>query len=53
MLIIAAGFLIGLWFGRYYGFSVRNFEIGVIAGLFGSFVSLLMLSVMKALMNRL
>jgi hypothetical protein len=52
MLVIATGFYIGLWLGRYYGFSIRNFEIGVLAGLVGSFMSLLTLSVMKALLNK-
>jgi uncharacterized membrane protein YeaQ/YmgE (transglycosylase-associated protein family) len=52
MIVIVAGFVIGLWLGRYYGFSIRDFEIGVIAGLVGSFLSLLTLSVTKALLNR-
>jgi hypothetical protein len=53
MAVIVAGFFVGLWFGRYYGYSVMTFRIGVIAGLVGSFVSLLVLCVLKALLNRL
>ena len=53
LIVIATGFYIGLWLGRYYGLSIRIFEIGVLAGLTGSFMSLLSLSVMKALLNRL
>ena len=65
LIVIATGFYIGLWLGRYYGLSIRDFEIGVepgdqpgceigvLAGLTGSFMSLLSLSVMKALLNRL
>lgn len=52
MVVIATGFYLGLWLGRYYGFSIRNFEVGVLVGLVGSFLSLLSLSVMKALLNR-
>ena len=53
MVIIVAGFLVGLWFGKYYGYSVTTFRIGVIAGLIGSFTCLLSLCVVKSILNRL
>ena len=52
LIVITTGFYLGLWLGRYYGLSVRNFEIGVLAGLAGSFLSLLSLTVMKAFLSR-
>ncbi len=53
MIIIAAGFFIGVWVSRYIGYPVGNFRFGVVVGLTGSFVSLLVLAVLKALLNRL
>lgn len=53
MIIIVAGFLVGLWFGKYYGFSVTTLRIGVVAGLIGSFTCLLALCVFKSILNRL
>ncbi len=52
MIVIAAGFFVGLWVGRYFGYPVNNFKFGIIAGLAGSFVSLLVLSIIKAVLNR-
>ena len=53
MIIIAAGFLIGVWVSRYFGYPVGNLRFGVVVGLTGSFVSLLVLAIVKALLNRL
>lgn len=53
MIIIAAGFFIGVWVSRYIGYPVGNFRFGVVVGLTGSFVSLLVLTILKALLNRL
>lgn len=52
MIVIAAGFFVGLWVGKYFGYPVRDFKFGIVAGLAGSFVSLLTLSILKALANR-
>lgn len=53
MIIIAAGFFVGAWVSRYFGYPVGNLRYGVVVGLTGSFVSLLALAIMKALLNRL
>jgi hypothetical protein len=53
MLIIAAGFFIGIWVSRYLGYPIGNFRFGIVVGLAGSFVSLLVLAVLKAVLNRL
>jgi uncharacterized membrane protein YeaQ/YmgE (transglycosylase-associated protein family) len=53
MIVVGAGFFVGLWVGKHYGYSVSTFKIGVVAGLVGSFVCLLVLSILKAILNRL
>lgn len=52
MIVIAAGFFVGLWVGRYLGYPVKDFKFGIVAGLGGAFVSLLALSIIKAVLNR-
>ncbi len=53
MIVIAAGFFIGIWVSRYIGYPIGNFRFGIVVGLTGSFVSLLVLAVLKNLLNRL
>jgi hypothetical protein len=53
MIVIAAGFLIGIWVSRYLGYPIGNFRFGIMVGLAGSFVSLLVLALLKGLLNRL
>ncbi len=51
--IIIAGFYLGIWFGRHYGFFSTNIKIAVICGLTGAFVTMCLLCILKALLNRL
>lgn len=51
-IILVIGFYLGVSLGHYYGYNIRDFKIGVIAGLIGSFVIMFLLSIIKALLNR-
>lgn len=50
--VIIAGFYLGIWGANYLRLPVRDFTNAVISGLVGAFVALLILTIMKALLNR-
>ncbi len=51
-IILILGFYLGVSLGHHYGYNIKDFKIGVIAGLIGSFVVMLLLSIIKAFLNR-
>jgi uncharacterized membrane protein YeaQ/YmgE (transglycosylase-associated protein family) len=51
--IIVAGFYLGIWTARHFGYSVSNFTYSVVIGLAGAFIALLVLAIIKALLSRL
>ncbi|HMQ57239.1 MAG TPA: hypothetical protein PKE65_01700 [Rhizobiaceae bacterium] len=53
MIILISGFFIGLYIANKYGIRLNNYDLIAIAGIAASFMSLAVLAVMKALLNRL
>ncbi len=52
-MVIMAGFYLGLLLAKRYHFPIHDFAHMAVAGLVGAFVSLLVLSVSKAILARL
>jgi hypothetical protein len=52
-IIIMAGFYLGLLVARHYHFPLSDFANMAVAGLTGAFVSLLVLSISKAILARM
>ncbi len=53
MVIILAGFVGGVLVMRYFGFSIKDFRVGVTGGLLGSFAMLVSMVLTKNVMHRL
>jgi hypothetical protein len=52
-MIVMAGFYLGLLVAKHYHFPLRDFAHMAVAGLTGAFVSLLVLSISKAILARM
>ena len=50
--IVVCGFYLGMWTAHFYRLPVSNFTNAVVAGLAGAFVALFILTLLKALLNR-
>ena len=53
MMVILAGFVGGIFVMRYFGFSIKDFRIGVTGGLIGAFAVLVTLVLTKNVLHRL
>lgn len=53
MVVMTAGFFLGIYAANLYGIRFRHLDMGVGAGVLGGFATLTLLTLFKALLNRM